>query len=553
MSANSPVPASDHSMVTFLRQRYSFQEGDTWEFEVKGTTHAGTLRINGPTVYFAHTQDSQVATSPNALYKALARVSSNMGGPQYSKLLVQFHRSGKEKAWKQLTDEWKSGDWSSPTPAPKIAKKEPRVLFPEAEPGADSSSGPEVAPGKDKKARRRRWKPEEEKAVFHSTAGTCYLCRGQLVFENRKRGLPGAWHIEHVIPFATNPEMDVCANLLPAHAECNVTKGARTITEAVERFDQLTVDTRVLTMEKIHPYVREKLVEAKKRCWERKGLLVVTMSLDENESINCEPFVEDEDDSEEQEGEEDSKEESDEEEKEEEEDVVRARKLSGVTLGKKLSWGGHAVVHQGSWKGQTVALKKALAGKEQYLIKEINILWGLRHDNLVEIYGYWIDESADLWMVMEYLPAGDLRVALPKVSPIRVMQDIASAMVYLHSMRIIHRDLKPGNILITKDKRAKIADFGTARFLVKHAENLTIVYSGGSHAPELRSQKYDLSLDVHCYGRLFQQIHGMKYPEGSRFERELIELAKRCTVENPKQRPTFEKILTELTRLARER
>jgi hypothetical protein len=49
-------------MVTFLRQRYSFQEGDTWEFEVKGTTHAGTLRINGPTVYFAHTQDSQVAS-----------------------------------------------------------------------------------------------------------------------------------------------------------------------------------------------------------------------------------------------------------------------------------------------------------------------------------------------------------------------------------------------------------------------------------------------------------------------------------------------------------
>jgi hypothetical protein len=50
---------------------------------------------------------------------------------------------------------------------------------------------------------------------------------------------------------------------------------ANSITEAVERFDQLTVDTRVLTMEKIHPHVREKLVEAKKRCWERKGLLVV--------------------------------------------------------------------------------------------------------------------------------------------------------------------------------------------------------------------------------------------------------------------------------------
>jgi len=49
----------------------------------------------------------------------------------------------------------------------------------------------------------------------------------------------------------------------------------------------------------------------------------------------------------------------------------------------------------------------------------------LCHANLVEIYGYWIDESEVLWMVMEFLLVGDLTVALPKISPIRVMQDIA--------------------------------------------------------------------------------------------------------------------------------
>lgn len=38
--------------------------------------------------------------------------------------------------------------------------------------------------------------------------------------------------------------------------------------------------------------------------------------------------------------------------------------------------------------------------------------------------------------------------------------DIANGMAYLHSRDVIHRDLKPANILLTRDHRAKISDFG---------------------------------------------------------------------------------------------
>jgi serine/threonine protein kinase len=42
-------------------------------------------------------------------------------------------------------------------------------------------------------------------------------------------------------------------------------------------------------------------------------------------------------------------------------------------------------------------------------------------------------------------------------------KDIAAGMDYLHTMNIIHRDLKPGNVLLTDQMRAKIADFGVSR------------------------------------------------------------------------------------------
>ena len=46
---------------------------------------------------------------------------------------------------------------------------------------------------------------------------------------------------------------------------------------------------------------------------------------------------------------------------------------------------------------------------------------------------------------------------------LKLAQDIAAAMVYLHQT-VVHRDLKPQNVLLDHDLTAKVADFGISQF-----------------------------------------------------------------------------------------
>jgi serine/threonine protein kinase len=45
--------------------------------------------------------------------------------------------------------------------------------------------------------------------------------------------------------------------------------------------------------------------------------------------------------------------------------------------------------------------------------------------------------------------------------------DTATAMRFLHHSRVVHGDLKSANILLTTEGRAKVADFGTAKIMVR--------------------------------------------------------------------------------------
>jgi serine/threonine protein kinase len=115
---------------------------------------------------------------------------------------------------------------------------------------------------------------------------------------------------------------------------------------------------------------------------------------------------------------------------------------------------------------------------------EMRIMQSLRHPNIVEFVEHH-DQGDYLYIIMEYVPHGDLQAHLHQEGPLseiaaRAMsQQILSALGYLHHSRITHRDIKPDNILIAEQNplRVKLSDFGLSK-VVKHDDTFLKTFCG---------------------------------------------------------------------------
>ncbi len=94
----------------------------------------------------------------------------------------------------------------------------------------------------------------------------------------------------------------------------------------------------------------------------------------------------------------------------------------------------------------------------------------LNHPNIVNVYDTGVDGDTN-YIVMEYVEGRTLAEYLSgggKLSAVKaaeIAEHVAEALAAAHTQGVIHRDIKPANIMVTRDGRVKVMDFGIARLV----------------------------------------------------------------------------------------
>ncbi|XP_031251870.1 uncharacterized protein LOC116141431 [Pistacia vera] len=208
---------------------------------------------------------------------------------------------------------------------------------------------------------------------------------------------------------------------------------------------------------------------------------------------------------------------------------------------------------------------------EYSCLGEVRILGALKHSCIVEMYGHqicsrWlpsVDGNPERRVIqsaifMEYVKGGSLKNYLEKLSkagekhaPLElalfIAQDVASALVELHSKHIMHRDIKSENVLIDLDRKkadgtpvVKLCDFDRAVPLRSFLHTCCIAHMGipptdvcvGTPrwmAPEVlqamhKRNRYGLEVDIWSYGCILFELLTLQVPYFASSELEIHDL-----------------------------
>ncbi len=153
------------------------------------------------------------------------------------------------------------------------------------------------------------------------------------------------------------------------------------------------------------------------------------------------------------------------------------------------------------------------------IITEVKIMYNIDHPNIIKLYNHYEEEDF-LYLILECATGGQLWHKLNAVgrfdekSVKNFIIDIMSALEYLHTKNppIIHRDIKPENILIDKDGRVKLADFGWSNFF-NNTKRQTYCGTLDYLAPEMIMESgHDEKLDYWGVGVLIFELLTGKAP-----------------------------------------
>jgi serine/threonine-protein kinase len=196
-------------------------------------------------------------------------------------------------------------------------------------------------------------------------------------------------------------------------------------------------------------------------------------------------------------------------------------------VGDRIGMGGMASVHRGVDRrlGRAVAIKilhphvAESPEARTRLAREARAIAQLKHENVIEVYDYSIDDPHCVWLVTELVEGSSLRGVVdrhPKLMPevaALVVGEVVRALRAAHAVGVVHRDVKPDNVLVGREGRPKLSDFGIAQVIDEQRMTVTgnLVGSPTYMSPEqAEGRRTDHRTDLFSAGiMLYRMVTGV--------------------------------------------
>jgi serine/threonine protein kinase len=138
------------------------------------------------------------------------------------------------------------------------------------------------------------------------------------------------------------------------------------------------------------------------------------------------------------------------------------------------------------------------------------------------------EDDKNIYLILEFCEGGTLdsifykRGRLTEMEAKHYMHQLLLSLINIHRQNIIHRDIKPMNILLTKDLKVKLGDFGFATQLKSKQHGVCGLYGTWNYiAPEMLDEEnlYQFSVDIWAFGvTLFMLVAGKQPFDSERIE-----------------------------------
>ncbi|CAL4889962.1 unnamed protein product [Urochloa decumbens] len=265
--------------------------------------------------------------------------------------------------------------------------------------------------------------------------------------------------------------------------------------------------------------------------------------------------------------------------------------------------GGYGLVYKAELpNGSKVAIKKLnseMCLMDREFSAEVEALSMAQHDNLLPLWGYCI-QGDSRFLIYSYMENGslddwlhnrddDANSFLDWPMRLKIAQGASRGLLYIHDVckpRIVHRDIKSSNILLDKEFKPFVADFGLSRLILPNKTHVTTELIGtlGYIPPEycqgwvatLRGDMYSFGVVLlelltgkrpvpisYTSKELVQWVHEMRSEgkqievldpalQGTGYEEQILkmlEVASQCVNHNPSMRPTIQEVVSCLDKI----